>query len=320
MPGARPQEPAQLAAWESKPRAWLSPRDLFLAVYVPAMAALAWLAPERCWPVIARLWARATLRLHPERTRRQRERVQAFLGERPLAAQADRVLAGLVALRHVERLQVLRWYRPGSWRPRIEVIGAEHARAALAQGRGVLLWQQPFALAGLAGKMALAQAGIRTVHLSRFDHGISRTRLGSRLLNPPWKRAEAHYLEARLEMAPGRSAAALREVAQRLRSGRVVSITVGHQAQQTRRVPLLGAEIELAEAPAALARRAGAALLPVFTVCLAPGVFRCTIEPEIEAPPGLDRDAAVAHVLREFGRRLEPYVLRWPEQYAGWDV
>jgi hypothetical protein len=25
-------------------------------------------------------------------------------------------------------------------------------------------------------------------------------------------------------------------------------------------------------------------------------------------------------MLREFTRRLEPWVLRWPEQFEGWDI
>jgi lauroyl/myristoyl acyltransferase len=320
MAAARSTEPRLLAAWSTQPRPWLGPRDVFLIAYIPALTALAWGFPERAWPAIARVWARAALRLRPARTAKQRARLLEILGERALGADSQRLLTDLVALRHVERMQVLRWYRPGGWHPRIEVIGAEHVQAALAAGRGALLWQQPFAHSGLAGKMALAQAGIRAVHLSRFDHGISTSRLGSRLLNPPWKRAESHYLAARLEMSPGHSAAALREVARLLRANRVVSITVGVQSQHTRRLPFLSSEIELAEGPAALAWRARAAFLPVFTVATAPGGFRCTIEPPIEAPAGLEREAAVGRMLGEFVRRLEPWALRFPEQYVGWDV
>ena len=103
----------------------------------------------------------------------------------------------------------------------------------------------------------------------------------------------------------------------RLRHNGIVSITAGAwEGQRLARVALLGGTIELAVGAPGLARLAGAALLPVFTV-RGPGddVLRVIVEASLAVTNGGDTDAALDDAARAFAARLEPHVRRYPTQW-----
>ena len=76
-----------------------------------------------------------------------------------------------------------------NWRPRFEITGRQYLDEALADGKGAVLWVAHFSFASLFTKMALSQAGYRISHISRPEHGVSKSRFGVRYLN--WFRSAA---------------------------------------------------------------------------------------------------------------------------------
>jgi hypothetical protein len=80
----------------------------------------------------------------------------------------------------------------------IRLRGLEHLAPALACGRGAILWTADFPAAGEATKIALSRAGWPLAHLSRIEHGFSKSRYGIRVLNPLRVRFEKRYLAERI--------------------------------------------------------------------------------------------------------------------------
>jgi lauroyl/myristoyl acyltransferase len=293
------------------PRA--SKRDLFLLAYLPVMTVLAWCLPERSWLPTCRAIARVAARVGKKR-RADAARVAQVVGRRsvdPLGA-----AAGMAVNAHLSSLQLLRCHRIGSWRPPIALVGDEHLRAALAAGKGAILWLAPFVFSGIVGRMAIHRAGFSVAHLSRTGHGLSASRLGELLFNPIVTSVELRFVE-RLVMRGERTAGALREMVRRVRGNGIVSISLHNIGNSVHTVPFLEGTMTVADGAPALARRSGAALLPVFAVHSDEG-FVVTIEPPLTAPEELAPDAAVERLIVDCARRIESYALRWPEQYVGW--
>lgn len=216
----------------------------------------------------------------------------------------SRTLAGRI---HHARMQVLRCHRFGTWKPAVKLIGGEHVERALSAGKGAVLWVAPFVYSDLMTKVACHQRGLLTTHLSRRDHPISGTRLGTKLLNPIWTSIERRYIAERVVMAPGQTAAALRELVRRVRANQLISITaVAASGQKTYSARFLNGKLRVAGGAPSLAQRSGAALLPVFTILDAEGAFVTTIHPSIRAPDGLDADAAMQHVVAQWRRGWKP--------------
>ena len=188
-------------------------RDIFWIIKIALLTTISWTIPERRWPFIAQALARLVTRLKVRRRRTQHQRRGLIFNNRFESSALDRMEVMCRVHRYVARMQGFREYRPGGWRPEIQVVGAEYIEAALAQGHGVLLWVAGFAYRDLVTKKALHEAGYRVSHLSRSGHNISSTRFGIRALNPIWTRIEDRFLAERVLIRdddPGSALAVLR--------------------------------------------------------------------------------------------------------------
>lgn len=288
-------------------------RDAQQTVILAAMTGIA-LLPER-WQLpacrqVARFTARRSWYSHKTAERLPLVLIRTFAHTRLEALQHYEALSLL------ERVHVMRSYLPGGWHPRITLEGETHLREACACGRGAVLWVSGFSHSTLVAKMALHQHGYEVSHLSRPSHGFSNTRFGRRYLNPIRQHLELRYLKERIVMYQDPDIRAMRRLRERLRENGLVSITVDHDALKTVDVPFLEGSIRLPTGPSSLARNAGAALLPVFTLADGDG-FRVVIGAPVEVGR---RGSAAAYQdgLREFARVLERYVWLQPERWMSW--
>jgi lauroyl/myristoyl acyltransferase len=274
---------------------------------------LAWCLGEGGWERVSTGIAARQARRGAPWFGREVEHIAALMGTRVSAGEAAAICERHVAARRLESLQVLRFHRPGGWRPRTRLEGREHIEAALAAGRGALLWVGPFVFAGLMTKIALFEAGLATRHLSRFSHGGSRSRLGERLINPVQTRVEDRFLAERIAIAraetPGK---AVRLITRRLAENRIVSITAGTHASTCVDVPFLDASMRLATGPGRIALSTGAPLLPAVTLREADGGFRTVIAAPLAAPA--EATDPVAAMAAAYARWLEGFVPAQPEQ------
>jgi lauroyl/myristoyl acyltransferase len=212
--------------------------------------------------------------------------------------------------------QVLKCHRPDGWEPAVRIAGFEHVHAALALGRGVVLWVSHAFHGHLAAKIGFRRAGLDVVHLSTPAHGFSTTKFGVRYLNRMQTRIEDRYIGERVMLPLQGQNAALQTLVKRLKANKVVSITGQRGTGRTIDTGFLDGVLPLAPGAPTLAAITGAALLPVFAFRAADGVIDVSVEPEI--PLAGAREQAVIGAVQDFATRSEPYVLRTPGQWLSW--
>ncbi len=195
---------------------------------------------------------------------------------------------------------------------RTELRGAHRIHAALARGRGVLLWAMPFLYAPLVPALATWREGLATVALSRWTHGYSTTRVGSALLNRVRVRAENRFLRERVVIGRSHSPlVSLRRLLHELGYNRPVAILLASTADHLVATPFARGVLRLPVGPLRLARKADCPVLPVH--CWREGE-RFVVEIDAPLPPlGRERDAPA--VAAELARRLEARVRRVPDQF-----
>ncbi len=244
------------------------------------------------------------------------------LGQRVLGQEFDaKALSTLDEKRRVcgreARLQILGSLGPWrSWHPDIRLCGEANLRKAFDNGRGAIVWVTDSLYSTLIFKMALHQAGYDGCQLSRPQHGFSNTPFGIRFLNPLWCRVENRFIAERVFIEDDNAAPALAILRARLAANRLVIITVAATAHRFVEVPFFGHQIRLPTGPIRLAQETGAALLPGFAFALDNGGFEVTINAALTLP---DEQNTFASVAAHYAKCLEPFVIKYPEQWTGWD-
>jgi hypothetical protein len=294
--------------------------DLFFCLELPLLGTIAWVAPEHKWRSLCyRLeWLKWKLAMFsPDRVADRISRVSAFLSvdEAPISFALRHA-----AIRSEHHLQILRSYRPGGWRPQLGFEGESILREALQAGNGAVLWVAHFGFNALATKVALGRAGFGVHHLSRPEHGFSKSRFGIRFLNPIRVHAELPHLAGRVIIDRSQSSQAKGEAERILESNGIISITAG--AWEGRRiavVDLFDGTMELATGAPSLAISSGAQLLPVFTVRdEKTGAIRVVVDAPIEQPKEGDKLEKIDRMTQEFADRLKTYIVEYPEQWRDW--
>lgn len=297
----------------------MSKADVMTAVRLTASLAIAWFQPQSWWP----FWARRTSWLGGVLAGKTTTAVAARIS-RALAAPdgvlGARFAADLRGARYEVAFQCLRGYRPGGWRPKIEVRGRERLDDALRAGNGCVLWVAHFVFATNVAKVGLHELGYRVSHLSRPDHGFSSTRFGIRLLNPLRTAFEDDYLAGRIVFDRASPAPALLRARKVVAKNEIVSFTAGAwEGSTVVEAGFLGSRITLAMGPVWLARTSGAVLLPVFAVRAAqPNAFVVEIGEAIDVGDASTEEDAMVEAARRFLLQLEPRVLAQPGQWRGW--
>lgn len=276
----------------------------------------AWILPESWW---GPLW-RARLRLRVLTNRRvvryAAKQMQAAAGFP--AREATRHAEELRAAVHEMQMQDLRGWRPGGWRPRMRLEGEEHLKAALAQGKGAILWLAPFVFNSATTKIVLHEKGYRVSHLSSPKHGYSETKLGVRYLNKVRCVPEDRYIAQRVIFDRYAPSTAMRRLMRALKAGEVVSIVAAStEGSDMIKGPVFGGRLPVAVGAPRLAGLTGAPVLPTFTFRDG-DTFRTVIEPPLDLPKtGSNNERCVA-AAAEFLRRSEPWVRRFPGQWRAW--
>ncbi len=205
----------------------ISRSDLSELIAVSVLAPISWLLPQWLWVAAGRAISFAIAGIRPDVTRRRMRRLREALGPGPSDADLLALRVQIMSAYMEERLQILREYRPGGWRPRLRLVGREHLDAARAAGRGAMLMVCPFSYADLVVKKALHDAGFRVSHLSTFSRGFSPnschawqpTRFGMSTLSRLRTRIEDRYLDERIIVPRSGGLGYLRQMEERLRGG-----------------------------------------------------------------------------------------------------
>lgn len=297
----------------------LRPGDVRFALLLLAMTPIAWCLPEPWLDAVARAMMRLRATVKRD-TAVNAAHIDRIAGDARLALPSRICAERFKSFEFLERMHMLRWLRPGRWNPDITVIGDDTLTRAAESGTGAFIWTVPFSFSTMVSKRGLAGAGHRISLLSRYHHNLSNTLWGARYINPIRHRSENPYLSDRLWIWPGNESEVLARFKGWLDEGRIVSTNVGSEARRVAVLPFLSGWVRVASGPAAIALRAGAPLIPIFTTREPDGRFTVFVEEPL-GPTGPDGLATtVDAMLARYAELLESYVLRYPDQFRWFET
>jgi lauroyl/myristoyl acyltransferase len=297
---------------------WSRDDARFLSI-LPFLLGLAMLGSKSRWHEYARM-----LESIGDRARKNRKSFPSTaIVARQLGVTEDglaRILAASRANRTEHHIHAIHSLLRRGWRPRFEITGKQHLDEALANGKGVVLWVAHFSFASLFTKMALGQAGYAISHISRPEHGVSKSRFGIRYLNWFRSAAENRHLRRRIVHLRHQPKATREAALKALRRNELLSITVGPwEGRHFATGRLLGCTYTVSTGAPAFAFTSGAKLVPVFTTRRDHGGdYRVAIgAPLGESAVSSCEEFVHASTLELFSCH-EAAIRETPEQWRGW--
>jgi len=280
-------------------------------------AAISLLIPQRMDPAVARAIHAAVNLLGRRLHRRIADNMRRALPPDP-GFDADAAADAFLLMFVEDAWGRSRGVRRFGWRPQVRVEGMDRLDAALARGRGAILWSLRFASA-TAIKQAFYHAGRPLVHLSRAEHGSpTRTRVGVDWAAPLYCRAENPYLAERVVIPLDRSLSYLKTLKRRLGENAAVSIFAEHTGRQNVPARVLSAEFEFAIGAPSLAWSEDAALLTASAHREGPFRYRIEIGEEIPVDRSISRKEFNQAAVSALAGRLEALIRRDPADWQGW--
>ena len=188
-------------------------------------------------------------------------------------------------------------------RPRLEIVGKENADAAIARGKGVMFISGHFANWEAMPVMA-TQLG--------YEGGL--------VYRPPNNPYVDRYI-SRMRASAGpqiqisKGAQGTRRIFTLLRRGLCILMLVDQKTEQGVAAPFFGRDAMTTPAPAALALKLGAALLPASNERLGGARFRMSVHPPIEFAPSGDHEADIAALTARINEAMEACVRARPSQW-----
>jgi lauroyl/myristoyl acyltransferase len=274
--------------------------------------------PRSADVAITRSWFRLYRALAGKTIDRLAARLERHLPS-PWSGEPYRALAEQHVERRIEDMWGrLRGLRRERYAPHIEVDGIEHVRAALARGRGVVVWCMRVGSATVI-KRGFREQGLPLTHLSRVEHGSpTTTKLGIAVVAPLFRRVEDAALAERVQIPLGESLAYLHTLAERLAANACVSIFGEHPGRQAVEVEFLGMRRRLALGAPSIAWRAQAGLVTGYALRESAFRHRVVVEEELPVDRGMPRKEFAELAVRQFASRLEACILRHPAEWHGW--
>ena len=303
----------------SKSRKWVSRSDFALIFSLPGYMFLSWFVHEPWWNGICRVMNRFSRIFSSPNP--LVEKVALLLPSTMMDVDPAAIVQELEEGRREHYFQVFRDYRPRGWNTVFEINGIHHLEEARQSKRGVILWIDHFVFNGLLPKKVLAQAGYRFTHLSRPEHGFSKTEFGVRILNPLRTSIEDRYLKGRVLIERGAESRSVRSLTRLLKQGEIASITAGAwEGRRTARAKVLGHDYPLATGAPAIAHSTDSSLIPVAVYRLPhSGKFRVDLDSPILLGSVETKSEAIEVALAAYARHLEPLVKAYPGQWRGWN-
>lgn len=298
-------------------RRLISADDLHFMMLAPFLMASAIALPQCRWPSAANRIQRLADAMRPQKAVTPLDAAAATM-KVDLTQLEEWIRASRVG-RTEHLIHCFRALFQPTWAVPIRIEGRQYLDQALAEGKGAVIWVGHFCFASLFTKMALYHSDYAVSHISRPEHGVSKSRMGLAVLNRSRCVPENRYLRERIVHDRSSPVDTKARALAALSRNRIVSVTVG--AWEGRRVavgPLLGAEFEVAVGAPSLAFTSGAALLPVFTTRLPDGDYCVDIKPPISVVVHEAADDYAVKAAEVLLDHLDGTVRTAPEQWRGW--
>ncbi|HVP28365.1 MAG TPA: lysophospholipid acyltransferase family protein [Myxococcota bacterium] len=190
---------------------------------------------------------------------------------------------------------------PAELRARVETVGLEHLRDALAKGHGAL------AVTAHYGNWELLPAAMHALAPDTRLVAVGRTLRNAEL----YRMIVARREQGGGELLPQDA----RPILRALREGKSVGVLVDQYTTQRRGgvlAPFLGVQAWTNAGPALLALRTGAPLVPAHAERTGPGRHRIVFGPEIAPARSGDRDADVRETTARINAALSGFIRQDP--------
>jgi KDO2-lipid IV(A) lauroyltransferase len=188
-------------------------------------------------------------------------------------------------------------------RPRIELTGLENYEKAAATGKGIIFISAHF-------------ANWEVMPFAATQHGVEGCAVYRPVNNPfvdRWLVRQRQANGPREQIAKG--AQGTRRIFTLLRVGKPIFILVDQKTNEGLAVPFFGRDAMTTPAPAALALKLGALLVPISNERLKGARFRMTVHPMIEFEPSDDRARDVLALTTRINEAIEQCVRYRPSQW-----
>ena len=187
--------------------------------------------------------------------------------------------------------------------PRIEILGLDIIDAAMASGKGYLLVSGHFA------NWEIMPFGAR-------DYGITGGVIVRPTNNPYVNRwlERARVRNGMAEQVP-KGASGTRRIFSLLRKGEAALMLVDQRASEGITIPFFGRDAFTTPAPAALALKLGAIVVPASNERVGGARFRMTVYPPIEPPNTGDPDRDLVEFTAAMARFIEERVRERPHEW-----
>jgi KDO2-lipid IV(A) lauroyltransferase len=185
---------------------------------------------------------------------------------------------------------------------RIEVHGREHVDAAIAAGKGAILF---------GGHFANWELSVLLQTLTPVE-----AVLVYRQQNNPWiDRLLARLRTAHASALAPKGAAGARDMIGALRRGGLVGVLVDQKYNEGVAVPFFGRPAMTVSGPAGLALRRAIPLIPVRIERIAGATFRVTVLPPLALPPSNNGESGLQALLGDMNALLETWIRARPGQW-----
>jgi lauroyl/myristoyl acyltransferase len=307
---------AETAAHDS---GYWSHDDTKFLIAAPLLFGAAVLCPKSRWRKVARLIE--SMSGGASDTRDRGPTVAVAAGRLGMTREQLREIIAVSRVNRTEHLiHVMHSLLRKDWRPAFEICGRQHLDDALAGGQGAVLWVAHFSFASLYTKMALSQTGYRLSHISRPEHGVSKSRFGIKYLNGFRSAAENRHLQQRIVHHRHKPEATREAALAALRRNELLSITMGAwEGRHFATGDLLGCRYRISTGAPGLAYAAGARLIPVFTTRDdGSGRYDVAVGAPLGESARSSREEFVHAATLELFSRYEAAIQKCPDQWRGW--
>jgi acyl-CoA synthetase (AMP-forming)/AMP-acid ligase II/acyl carrier protein/lauroyl/myristoyl acyltransferase len=300
----------------SQPNKLIAKSDLVTTVTLMSLAPIAFLPRNTVRPALCRLIAKAHVAFRGTRTNSLNGAIPLLEGGKSAnAIETDLLAGGYEAIAETLRAQA-----PQKHPPKARLQGRAHIDAALAAGRGAVLWNFPTALGARAGLRGLAEAGMEITKLQSSAHPFSSSRFGMKYLNPINNRIDKKYTQAPVILDDRNPGEAARALGVHLAANRAVWISANGATGTPYVTPFLNGDLGLALGAPTLALLHDAPLIPTFCIPDGRGGFDFYLEEPLIDGSELSIGMRARALARQYAIVLEQYVKWHPQLWRCWNM
>lgn len=211
---------------------------------------------------------------------------------------------------------------------RAQIVGTEHLQAALAQGRGAILWESSSYGKRVVSKHLLHANGfdVTQIHARLHAGGLGAgqrgmSRLMERVILPYFDKRAHRIVRDIVYLDEDAGLGFTRTLARQLAQNAILCVAIeGRVGHKQITLPFLGKPYPFATGMVSLAKLGDAPLLPLYCTPGRNGTYRLDIGPPVSVPHDADRENYLRAVLAHQVCELDTRIRRHPEWYWSWNL